>query len=72
MRFVENAKQSAPQMLNVFGFLFQLANLWCVSPDSLSGCPIAAASKLNKVQDKQVILQPSASEASSNSDRVLR
>ncbi|XP_070825638.1 myelin transcription factor 1 isoform X2 [Chaetodon trifascialis] len=39
---------------------------------SLSGCPIAAAAKLNKNQDKQVHLQASASEPSSNSDRVLR
>ncbi|AWP09184.1 putative myelin transcription factor 1-like [Scophthalmus maximus] len=39
---------------------------------SLSGCPIAAAVKLNKNQDKQVHLQAPASEASSNSDRVLR
>ncbi|KAM4738055.1 myelin transcription factor 1-like isoform 3-T3 [Anableps anableps] len=39
---------------------------------SLSGCPIAAAAKLNKNQDKQVHLQASASEPTSNSDRVLR
>ncbi|XP_027868458.1 myelin transcription factor 1-like isoform X5 [Xiphophorus couchianus] len=39
---------------------------------SLSGCPIAAATKLNKNQDKQVHLQASASEPTSNSDRVLR
>lgn len=44
----------------------------CVPPVSLSGCPIAAAAKLNKNQDKQVHLQASASEPSSNSDRVLR
>uniref|UniRef100_A0A3B5KZE3 Myelin transcription factor 1 domain-containing protein n=1 Tax=Xiphophorus couchianus TaxID=32473 RepID=A0A3B5KZE3_9TELE len=37
----------------------------------LSGCPIAAATKLNKNQDKQVHLQASASEPTSNSDRVL-
>lgn len=43
-----------------------------VSAVSLSGCPIAAAAKLNKNQDKQVHLQASASEPSSNSDRVLR
>uniref|UniRef100_A0A3P9NSD8 Myelin transcription factor 1-like n=1 Tax=Poecilia reticulata TaxID=8081 RepID=A0A3P9NSD8_POERE len=38
----------------------------------LSGCPIAAAAKLNKSQDKQVHLQAAASEPTSNSDRVLR
>lgn len=43
-----------------------------VAPFSLSGCPIAAAAKLNKNQDKQVHLQASPSEPSSNSDRVLR
>ena len=43
-----------------------------VPPVSLSGCPIAAAAKLNKSQDKQVHLQASASEPSTNSDRVLR
>ncbi|CAF92249.1 unnamed protein product, partial [Tetraodon nigroviridis] len=39
---------------------------------SLSGCPIAAAAKLNKTQDKQVHLQRAAREVSSNSDRVPR
>ncbi|XP_047242969.1 myelin transcription factor 1 isoform X2 [Girardinichthys multiradiatus] len=39
---------------------------------SLSGCPIAAAAKLSKTQDKQINLQASASEPTSNSDRVLR
>lgn len=42
------------------------------SSDSLSGCPIAAAAKLNKIQDKQVTLQASSSDTSANSDRVLR
>lgn len=44
----------------------------CVSYISLSGCPIAAAAKLIKNQDKQVQSQASTSESSSNSDRVLR
>ena len=41
---------------------------------SLSGCPIAAASKLNKTHEKPVLSQASPSEASTtaNSDRVLR
>ncbi|XP_077367975.1 LOW QUALITY PROTEIN: myelin transcription factor 1 [Festucalex cinctus] len=39
---------------------------------SLSGCPIAAAAKINKNQDKQVHLQAAVSEATPNSDRVLR
>ena len=44
----------------------------CLPFVSLSGCPLAAAAKLNKSQDKQVNLQAAASEPSSNSDRVLR
>ncbi|GLD51453.1 myelin transcription factor 1-like protein, partial [Lates japonicus] len=60
-----------PEILAMHENVLKVSNSWLHRP-SLSGCPIAAAAKLNKNQDKQVHLQASASEPSSNSDRVLR